>query len=105
MWCRVQVCCGPNGERLKRAKWSKPVEGDLTIGNAKHAPAAWLECIDVGRRYQVLFPLGDARVQTYGDGILVIGVQVNAESEPIRECRQAWYCVPVAPPLRGTVSR
>ena len=35
MWVKVQRCMGPIGERLKRAEWSEPVEGDLTVGMGK----------------------------------------------------------------------
>lgn len=98
MWCRVQVCSGPNGERLKRTEWSQQVYGDLTIRNAKHSPAAWLERLDVDRRYQVLYPLGDARVLTFEEGFLVVGYKINADDGKVREVRQAWYCVP-APEL------
>lgn len=94
MWCAVQVCFGPNGERLKREQWGSPVYGDLTIRNGKHSLAAWLERPDVDRRYQVLFPLADARVQTFGVGFIVAGYQVAAADTPAREVRQAWYCIP-----------
>lgn len=94
MWCRVQVCFGPNGERLKRGQWGAPVYGDLTIRNAKHSLAAWLERLDLDRRYQVLFPLADARVQTFDAGFIVAGYQCTLQDGAVREVRQAWYCIP-----------
>lgn len=95
MWCTVQECRGPLGERLKRSEWSAPVKGELAIGNAKHSFVATLERPDLDRRHQVLYPLFDVRVQTLGDGLLVIGFRINADAQPVvRECRQAWFCVP-----------
>ena len=97
MWCKVQQCRGPAGERLRRDQWSKPVEGDLTIGLAKSGWVAHLDRKDADRERQVLFPLVDVRVQTFEDGILVIGFAIVAET-PTREVRQAWYCVPIPGP-------
>lgn len=96
MWCQVQECRGPNGERLKRGEWSKPAEGDLTIVLAQSGWVAHLDRRDVDRQVQVLFPLVDVRVQTFDQGILVIGYRLNPWEGPEREVRQAWYCVPVA---------
>ena len=97
MWVKVQRCMGPNGERLKRAEWSAPVEGDLTVGMGKLYFVSTLELPDADRRHQVLYPLGDVRVQTFEDGLLVIGYAIVTET-PTREVRQAWYAVPAARP-------
>ena len=98
MWCKVQQCRGPAGERLRRDQWSKPVEGDLTIGMGQHYPVARLEKPHGPDRFEtVLYPLGDVRVQTFEDGILVIGFAIVAET-PTREVRQAWFCVPALKP-------
>jgi hypothetical protein len=94
MWCSVQECRGPNGERLKRSAWTPAVQGELAIFNARDNMVATLERPDLDRRHQVLFPLFDVRVLTLGDGLLVVGYRINAESSPVRECRQAWFCVP-----------
>lgn len=95
MWCRVQECRGPRGERLKRGQWSPAVFGELAIYNARHHFVATLEVKDIDRRRQVLYPLFDVRVQTFDAGLLVIGYRVNAdEPQVVRECRQAWFCVP-----------
>jgi hypothetical protein len=99
MWCRVQECRGQLGERLKRKEWAQPVEGDLTIALADAGYVAHLDRLDVDRRYQVLYPLSDVRVQTLSDGILVVGYRINADAHPVvREVRQAWFCVPVPGP-------
>lgn len=95
MWCRVQQCCGPNDEKLPRSSWSKPCQGDLSIYLGRYNFVATLETPDVDRRNQVLYPLFDVRVQTFNEGILVIGLAVNASARPVREVRQAWFCVPV----------
>jgi hypothetical protein len=52
---------------------------------------------DIDRRVQLAFPIFDVRVCTYDAGLLVIGIQIDADSAEriIREHRQAWYCVPV----------
>lgn len=92
--CRVQQCRGPNGERLKRRDWSAPVEGELSIYLGRDNFVATLETTDVDRRRQVLYPLFDVRVQTLDKGLLVIGYRINPDGELVRECRQAWYCVP-----------
>ena len=31
MWCEVQVCRGPGGERLKRAEWKALGRGKLSV--------------------------------------------------------------------------
>lgn len=92
-------CRGPEGERLPRAQWSQPVEGDLEIRLGRDNWVATLERPDVDRRHQVLYPLFDVRVQTFEAGLLVVGYQLNVDAKPIRECRQAWFCVPVTHPL------
>jgi hypothetical protein len=96
MWCRVQTCRGPLGERLTRDQWADAVEGELAIHNARHGFTATLDKPDIDRRRQVLFPLYDVRVQTFEAGIVVIGYAVQSENagEVVREVRQAWYCVP-----------
>jgi len=94
MWCSVRECRGPNGERLKRSDWLAAVQGDLAIYNARDNMVATLERPDLERRHQVLVPLFDVRVLTYADGLLVVGYRLNVASEPVRECRQAWFCVP-----------
>jgi hypothetical protein len=43
----------------------------------------------------VLYPLFDVRVQTLESGLLVIGYSINADGRPVRECRQAWHCIPL----------
>ncbi|MBA2960538.1 MULTISPECIES: hypothetical protein [Ramlibacter] len=84
------------GERLKRRDWTAPVEGELTIALANCGYVAHLDRPDVDRRFQVLFPLSDVRVQTLDAGMLVIGYRINADALPIvREVRQAWFCVPI----------
>ena len=95
MLCRVQQCRGPNGERLKRGEWSAPAEGDLSIYLGRDNFVATLETPDGERRRQVLYPLFDVRVQTLDVGLLVIGYRINPEGGTVRECRQAWYCVPI----------
>lgn len=95
MWCKVQQCRGPNGEVLRRRDWSQPILGDVTIGPADSGWVAWLERLDVDRRYQLLPPLFDVQVRTFREGLLVIGCTKNVSAEPVRECRQAWYCVPM----------
>ena len=95
MWCRVQECRGPLGERLKRSEWETAVDGDLSIYLGRDNFVATLERPDVDRRRQVLYPLFDVRVQTLEDGILVVGHRVNADGDVVRECRQAWFCVPI----------
>lgn len=94
MWCKVQQCRGPAGEKLRRDQWSKPVEGDLTIGLAKSGWVAHLDRPDADRTRQVLFPLVDVRVQTFEDGIVVLGYR-NPLENPKHEVRQAWFAVPV----------
>lgn len=106
MWCRVQECRGPLGERLKRGEWSQPVEGELAIALADAGYVAHLDRSDVDRRYQVLFPLSDVRVQTFEAGMLVIGYRINADAHPIvREVRQAWFCVPMPSSRREDAER
>ena len=97
MWCKVQQCRGPAGERLRRDQWSKPVAGDLTIGLAKSGWVAHLDRKEADRERQVLFPLVDVRVQTFEDGIVVLGYR-NPLENPDSEVRQAWYCVPAPKP-------
>lgn len=65
---------------------------------------ATLELIDVERRPQVLYPLFDVRVQTFEDGILVVGYRIQAEGRPVRECRQAWYCAPARRAGEGAIT-
>jgi hypothetical protein len=101
MWCDVQICRGPTGERLRRAEWRPIGLGDLTIyPAAKGQLAASLDRLDIERRYQITPPIGDVRVVTYGAGMLVVGYQIAADTanDVTREYRQAWYCVPVAGP-------
>lgn len=96
MWCKVQQCRGPNGERLKRAEWTAPVEGDLTIGLGEHYFVARLEKPQPYDRFEtVLYPLNDVRVQTFEDGLLVFGYSIVPET-PRREVRQVWFAVPAA---------
>lgn len=99
MWCIVQQCRGSNGERLPRASWSEAVEGDLSIYLGRNSFVATLDRLDIDQRRQVLYPLFDVRVQTLEGGLLVVGYRINAESRPVRETRQAWFCVPAAPPV------
>lgn len=95
MWCKVQQCRGANGEKLRRDQWSKPVEGDLTIALGQHSFVARLEKPLPAERFEtVLYPLGDVRVQTFEDGILVFGYSIVPET-PRREVRQVWFAVPV----------
>src|SRR4051812_47016346 len=104
MWCRVQECRGPNGERLKRKDWPPTVDGELTIILADQGWVAHLDRPDVGdREYQVLMPLGDVRVQTYGDGLLVLGYRI-VPGQPIRDVRQAWFCLPSTRPAGASLS-
>jgi hypothetical protein len=84
---------GPNGERLKRGQWLKPVEGELSIHLGRDNFVATLDRMDVDRQLQVLYPIFDVRVQTFDEGLLVIGYCIVPET-PTREVRQAWYCVP-----------
>jgi hypothetical protein len=96
---RVQAESGErraeSGERLKRAAWPAPIHGDLLIYNAEECMVATLEKPGVDeRRLQVLYPLFDVRVRTLGDGLLVSGYRINADTRPVREYRQAWFCVP-----------
>lgn len=97
MWCRVQECRGPLGERLKRIEWTRPVEGELTIHLGRDNFVAQLDHRRADdRKHQVLYPLFDVRVQTLDDGFLVIGYRINPDGGLTREVRQAWFCVPVA---------
>lgn len=98
MWCRVQVCRGPSGERRKREQWDAPILGKLSIFRAQRGITATLEKRDGGRQVQLLYPLFDVRVMTWDGGFLVIGYAIHADfpGKVVRECRQAWYCVPMA---------
>lgn len=87
---------GPNGEKLKRREWLKAVEGELSIHLGRDNFVATLDRMDVDRQLQVLYPIYDVRVQTFEDGLLVIGYGIVADAGPTREVRQAWYCVPQA---------
>jgi hypothetical protein len=68
---------------------------ELTIAVADSGWVAHLRKKDVDWEMQLLFPLADVRVQTFGEGILVIGLRLNPWEKPEREVRQAWYCLPV----------
>lgn len=99
MWCSVQVCRGPLGERLKRADWAPAVQGNLNIGPGRDARTGLVATLmrrDVDREHQVLYPIFDVRVVTHLDGFVVVGYAIAAESAAnvIRDVRQAWYCVP-----------
>jgi hypothetical protein len=110
LWCEVQVCRGPNGERLPKSEWKPMGLGILSIThstcNGKPCTQANLERLDVDRRYPVTWPIFDVRVMTYRDGLMVIGFQIASDSAkpPAREYRQAWYCVPVKVGSPGHVS-
>lgn len=88
-------CRGSSGERLPRTRWSQAVDGELEIRLGRDNWVATLERQDVDRRLQVLYTLFDVRVQTFEVGLLVVGYQLNVDSKPARECRQAWFCVPI----------
>lgn len=88
MWCKVQQCSGPNGERLKREQWGKAVEGDLTIGLGQHSFVAHLEKPLPAERFEtVLYPLGDVRVQTFEEGIVVLGYRTRWRTRITRSGR------------------
>lgn len=99
MWVQLQECRGPLGERLKRDEWGAPVCGELLIRIDKdRGHFATLHTPDVGPipERQVLFPLFDVRVQTFGRGFVVAGYRIQPEGAGfvVREVRQAWYCLP-----------
>jgi hypothetical protein len=100
MWCEVQVCRGPGGERLKRAQWTPLGRGKLSVDyeprNDPPGMVGKLVKYDCGRELPLGSPIFDARVRTFDAGFLVIGYQIVAEGagEVVREYRQAWYCVP-----------
>lgn len=100
MWCEVQVCRGPAGERLKRGDWVRLGRGKLSVEyEPKNDPpglAAKLVTFDCGRCLPLTKPIFDARVRTFDTGLLVVGYQITATAGLVREHRQAWYCVPVA---------
>ena len=96
MRVKVQRCRGLNGEKLTRKEWSAPIEGELTIENGEISFVARLEKLQpLDRREALLVPMFDVRVQTYEDGLMVVGCMVNADSQPHREVRMAWFCVPI----------
>jgi hypothetical protein len=68
---------------------------EVEVTRAIWAEDACLTVDDVRAARQLLYPLFDVRVQTFGEGIVVIGFRINAHHQPIRECRQAWNCVPL----------
>jgi hypothetical protein len=97
MWVRVQVCRGPLGERLKRNEWGEPVEGELSVYAGRSGYCATLLHPDVTVPRQVLYPLYDVRVITFDSGLFVVGcaIATDADTQVIRDVRQAWYCVPL----------
>jgi hypothetical protein len=104
MWCEVQVCRGPTGERLKRSDWKAVGRGKLSIYSPPSTQlgtlVASLDRLDVDKYYPLVYPIFDVRVATFDAGLLVVGYQTAPEAgtDVIREYRQAWYCVPVAGP-------
>jgi hypothetical protein len=82
---------------LKRSQWSEPVEGELSIHNARDAMCASVSTSDVQQRVREMAPpLFDVRVMTFEQGFVVMGYVIQSESGGVvvREVRQAWYCVP-----------
>jgi hypothetical protein len=99
MWVRLQECRGPLGERLKRTEWGQALTGELLIRiDKERGYVATVHVPDIGPvpERQVLFPLFDVRVQTFGRGFVVTGYRIQTEGvgAVIREVRQAWYCLP-----------
>jgi hypothetical protein len=107
MWCEVQVCRGPGGERLKRAEWKALGRGKLSVDyeprNDPPGLVGKLVKYDCGRELPLGPPIFDARVRTFDVGFLVIGYQIVAQGggEVVREFRQAWYCVPADRPANA----
>ena len=96
MWCEVQVCRGPTGERRKRAEWTRLGRAELEVAPGKTSLCASLWRYDIDRKLQAAYPLFDVKVHTYDAGLLVIGfaIATDVAAGITREYRQAWYCVP-----------
>jgi len=111
MWCEVQICRGPTGERRKRADWTSIGRADLDIGycsgSGKTSVCANLWRYDIDRKLQAAYPLFDVKVHTYDAGMLVIGFAIAADvaAHVTREYRQAWYCVPTGAEAKGRAAK